>query len=607
MICFRTAVAPLLPHQLRWMRVLRSLRSSILLSIVLLAGCLILPRLVPESEAQSLQQDAPPRTIRGTVVNSVSQAPIGRALVQSQDGAHAVLTDSQGHFEFELSQTNVEAENNSGFVASPGPVASDFLGNPIFLTARRPGFLDDASDRIEAFPGSDVTIPLIPEALIVGRIISGSEAATGVNVQLYSRLVQDGMPRWIQNNATRTNSNGEFRFAELPRGIYKLSTQEWMDNDPTGFVPGGQLHGCPPIFYPGLTDFATAGTIQLMAGQTAQADITLVRQPYYQVSIPVLNVAENTGVNITVSVQGHRGPGYSLGYDPQKQTIVGQLPSGNYVVEAANFGPVSSSGAMNLAVAGAAAEGPPLALAPNASITVNVTEQFAAKDQLESQTWEVNGKSFEIHGPRRYLNLYVESADDFASQMNAQIRPPTGANDVAMVLENLAPGRYWLRFHANRGYVAAATMGGVDVLREPLIVTRGSNTPIEITMRDDFAEIEVSAPNDAPNSELASGTGAPYRSWRPTAVVYCVPLPDGPGEFTQLGFARTETETKFVSQNIAPGDYRVLAFKTDQPNLPYRDAESMKAYEAKGPVVHLTAGQKATIQLPGISEGEPVQ
>jgi hypothetical protein len=604
-ICFRTAVAPLLPHQLRWMRVLRSLRGSARLSILLLAGCLILPRFVPQSGAQSLPPDAATRTIRGTVVNSVSQAPIGRALVQSQDGAHAVLTDSQGHFEFEFPQTNIETDN-SGFVASSGPVASDFLGNPIFLMARRPGFLEDSSGRIEALPGSDVTIPLVPEALIVGRIISSSEAAAGVNVQLFSRLVQDGRPRWIQNNATRTNSNGEFRFAELPRGIYKLSTGEWMDNDPTNFVPGGQLHGYPPIFYPGLTDFAAAGTIQLMSGQTAQADITLIRQPYYPVSIPVLNVAENTGVNITVSVQGHRGPGYSLGYDPQKQTIVGQLPSGNYVVEAATFGPVSSSGAVNLSVAGAGAEGPPLALAPNASISVNVTEQFTAKDQLESQTWSVNGKSFEIRGPRRYLNVNVESTDEFALQRNAGVRPPTGANDEAIVLENLAPGNYWLRFHSNRGYVAAVTMGGVDLLREPLIVTRGSNTPIEITMRDDSAELEVTAPNDAPNPELPSGTDTPYRAWKPTAVVYCVPLPDGPGEFTQLGFTRTESETKFVSQNMAPGDYRVLASKTDQPDLPYRDAESMKAYEAKGPVVHLTAGQKTTLQLPGISEGEPL-
>jgi TPP-dependent pyruvate/acetoin dehydrogenase alpha subunit len=52
---------------------------------------------------------------------------------------------------------------------------------------------------------------------------------------------------------------------------------------------------------------------------------------------------------------------------------------------------------------------------------------------------------------------------------------------------------------------------------------------------------------------------------------------------------------------MAPGDYRVLAFSTAQPHLAYRDAEAMKAYESKGPVVHLTAGQKTTVQVETIS------
>jgi hypothetical protein len=45
----------------------------------------------------------------------------------------------------------------------------------------------------------------------------------------------------------------------------------------------------------------------------------------------------------------------------------------------------------------------------------------------------------------------------------------------------------------------------------------------------------------------------------------------------------------------------VLAFKNRQPNLPYRDPESMQVYEAKGQTVHLSSGQKATVQLQIIS------
>jgi hypothetical protein len=55
---------------------------------------------------------------------------------------------------------------------------------------------------------------------------------------------------------------------------------------------------------------------------------------------------------------------------------------------------------------------------------------------------------------------------------------------------------------------------------------------------------------------------------------------------------------------MTPGAYRVLAFANQQPNLPYRDADGMRAYESKGQVVHLSAGQKTSVQLQLISSIE---
>jgi hypothetical protein len=55
---------------------------------------------------------------------------------------------------------------------------------------------------------------------------------------------------------------------------------------------------------------------------------------------------------------------------------------------------------------------------------------------------------------------------------------------------------------------------------------------------------------------------------------------------------------------LAPGAYRILAFARLQPHLPYRDAEAMKAFEARGPVVHLSAGQKLRIEVPLISDSD---
>jgi hypothetical protein len=55
---------------------------------------------------------------------------------------------------------------------------------------------------------------------------------------------------------------------------------------------------------------------------------------------------------------------------------------------------------------------------------------------------------------------------------------------------------------------------------------------------------------------------------------------------------------------VAPGVYRVIAFRSRKSDLPYRDAEAMKAYETKGQVVHFAPGQKVTLQLQAISDSE---
>ena len=63
--------------------------------------------------AQIAPADEQENTVRGTVVNSVTQAPVPRALVFSPDQRFAMLTDSEGHFEFTIPKTNSENENTN--------------------------------------------------------------------------------------------------------------------------------------------------------------------------------------------------------------------------------------------------------------------------------------------------------------------------------------------------------------------------------------------------------------------------------------------------------------------------------------------------------------
>jgi hypothetical protein len=538
--------------------------------------------------------------VHGTVVNAVTHEPVGRALVFSSDNRFATLTDGEGHFQFTVPEANPNVGSDSVFEIRPREFFSPgSVSGPSWLRARKPGFLDDPSTPVEASPGKDLTISLVPEALIKGRVIvSASDLAVGIDVQIFARQVQDGAPRWMPGASVQANSNGEFRFAELRPGAYKLVTHELMDNDPADTVPGSQLYGFPPVYYPGVADFAAASTIQLTAGQAFQADLSLLRQPYYSVRIPVTNAELNDGMSMVVSVHGQRGPGYSLGYNPGKKRIEGLLPNGNYLVGAETFGPNSSTGVVNLAVAGVPVEGPSLVLSRNSSIVLNVKEEFTETNWSGSASWSDGKRTFSLRGPRLYLQVSAEATDDFQTQHGATIRPPIGPNDDSLVIENVPPGRYWLRLSSSRGYVAAASVGGVDLLYQPLAVGPGSTEPIEITMRDDSAEIEGTVAGVTARPAMSEGM-AYSRLSSPRAWVYCVPLPDSPGQFAQLAVS---DEGRFQSQAMAPGIYRLLAFKSPQPNLPHRDAEAMRAYDAKGPVVHLSAGQKTSVNLQIISD-----
>lgn len=578
-----------------------------IISLVISRGCIFAIALLhvfsPSAYGQDLQTPEAPATVHGTVINSITRAPIARALVFTQDNRFAVLTDGNGHFEFPIPLVNNEADIS---YASFGPLGS--VPGPFGLMARKPGFLDfrQSHAEVESSSDSEITLSLTPEALIKGRVtLSTSDAPLGLSVQLFSRHVQNGLPRWIPGGSVQTNSAGEFRFADLPPGAYKVVTHEYLDNDPSAILPGQPPFGFPPVYYPNSTDFTSAETIQLTAGETFEANLSLSAQPYYQVKIPVTG-SETPALDITVFLQGRNSPGYSLGFNAEKHQIEGLLPSGNFQVEARQveartFGPGGVFGTVNLRVAGEPADGPTLTLTPCSRISLNVTEEFndTARNASPSVNWRDGKHNFTLHGPRANLNAFVESIDD-SWQQNSSLRPPSSSKDQSLVLENLAPGRYWLRLTPSRGYVASATLGATDLLREPLVIGSGSNASIEIKMRDDGAEIEgkITGVTGVPE---ASSQAASSRVHTPQAWVYCVPLPDSHGEVHQ---APVSSDGAFSFSMLAPGSYRVLAFSGQQPELPYRDPEAMRPYETKGQVIQVTAGQKAKMQLQLISSTE---
>jgi hypothetical protein len=540
--------------------------------------------------------------IRGTVLNSVTHEPIGRALVLSPDDTFATLTDDRGRFEFTF--PSAAASQADGSVqANPAQLTRFGASNanrPNSLMARKVGFLPTAPFPMisQMSDLQDLTISLVPEARIVGHVIlSGSNDLDRMQLDLYRRAMREGREYWERAGSARTRSDGEFRFAELPAGDYKLLTSELLDRDPLTFDPRGQLFGYPPVYYPSASDFATAAVIRLSAGETFQATMSPSKRAYYQVKIGLTNPLSN-GPVITVWPQANRGPGYSLGYNDRDQKIEASLPDGTYTVQAITNDQQRMSGLLNITIGGAALDGPTITLLPAASMTVNVREEFQHTDTSAAQEPIVQSDARFPNGfsvsPRRppYLQVGLIPEDPFGFTADAALRPPAGPEDDSLVIEKIQPGTYRVSVTTSVGYPASVAAGGVDLLRKPLVVGPGASLPaMEIEMRDDGAEVggTVDFPANLKDAKARPTFGSS------SGIVYFVPTEtDG----ARSSIAWINSDGAFTMQQLRPGTYRVLAVDRQRSDLAYASGESATQNDAKVRVIDVQANQKEHLRLP---------
>jgi hypothetical protein len=554
------------------------------------------------------QENSPDRadSLRGTVINSVTHEPVPRALVFSPDNRFATMTDAQGRFEFVLPAASPMSTSQSATVGVTGTVVpSNASSRPYMLMARKPGFLEQGGGDSQGVTVSqnvrEITIALMPEALIVGRLtLSGSDAADRVTVELYRREIQDGRAHWVSRSITNSSSSGEFRFAELPAGSYKLFTHEEADSDPLGTDSGELVYAFPPIYFPNASDFESASPIELTPGKTFEADLSPVRQRYYRVSVPVINVQPNAPVSVSVYRQGRKGPGFALDYNGQDRRIEGSLPNGTFVLDAFSYGPTPMGGSTTITIQGAPVSGEML-LIPGRSIAVNVKEEFTSSAPNSGNPSPAARGRSALRGPRSYLDVSLVPSDDFVEIPNPSLRSSQNAVDAQLALEGVQPGRYWVRANTSRGYVASMSSGGVDLRHAPLVVGHGGvASAIDVTLRDDAAQldgsVDLQGESDVPGSE---DTNKP--ATMQSAFVYCIPVDDSAGAFTEWV---TSEEGKFFPAPMAPGLYRLLAFRQKQTDLEYENADQMRAYDGKGQVVRLSPGQTEHVRLQLIEGGE---
>lgn len=514
-------------------------------------------------------------TIRGRVLNSVTKEPISRALVVLQGANAATFTDDRGQFELSLAE---KKEAESGGVRMRLGGGSIEVRKPGFLQGRRLPMI-----RYTTGPQPEAVIHLIPEALIVGHVeVPGSEGDVRIQCELYRRAVNEGRETWTALPPFSTFVDGEFRFSELEAGTYKLITREQVDPDS---MPNGQMYAYPPVYYPNTTDFSLATPITVKAGETARVNLAVARQKYYPVKIAVANMPLGLGLNSVVYPMGHHSPGWSLGYDPGEEAIMGSLPDGNYTVEARAQGEGSMTGILNFSVKGAPVEGPTLTLVPDATIAVRVREEFESGQSnfVTLQTMAENSPP----NARRFSNVHVNLRlmDELnLFQQNASSQLPEGSQRQELTITNVGPGRYAVEVTSGVGYAASVQSGGRNLMHHAMVVGLGGGVaPIEVVLRDDGAKID---------GELEEGAGG--TNLEEARTIYLVPVGETGGQPRTM----QAWQGKFTMQQVPPGDYLAVAFAQQPDNLAYGTEEATQALLKRGgKMIHLEAKQDVSVKL----------
>lgn len=506
-------------------------------------------------------------TLKGRVVNSVTGEPIRNALVQvTREKLRSMLTLADGSFQFE----GLPAGEGSVVVRKPGYFTESDV-HPLSAGIQRV---------IVAHDAPPVTLKLVPEGVIFGTIQGeDGEPVEGVAVALIRLNRTTGRKLW-ERGETDTDELGRYRFAELAPGTYYLSAGKWVEAAANGRAKAGlpKAKGYPTEYYPGVSDFAAATPIKIVAGKRMQIDLSMAEKPLYRVAGTITGYAEASGVALQMADM----TGEVLVVEPKFDPRTGRfqfaaLPRGSFTIMAQGVDvagqPCFAKRQLNV---NADVSNLQLHLARASTIPVYVRREFSRGQADEDSPQEA---------PPVNIGLAPQGG---ASSGEPRVATRIGGDSSGprLVIAEVQPGTYAVQMETTESvYVYSAKYGSIDLLREDITIDADSPAQsIEVVVRDDGAAL-----GGVLTSDRRKTSGAvlmvPARAPR------------------LLRLVAADSNGSFQFSNLAPGNYTVVGLDHVE-DVEYREADFLQKYLRKGQEITLSPGQSTAIQLELVHVGE---
>lgn len=515
--------------------------------------------------------------LEGVVLNAQTGRPVPHALVEVFGRSKAaMLTDSEGHFAFEnLPKGTIALSTRKPGFCAPGSTENSLLRN------------------IELGPNTNkVELRLLPEAGFSGEVTdSDGEPLEGASVQvLAAKLVEGRRQMMPVGRYVTTDEDGNFHVADLPAGRYYVAVRPLAGRRRIlGEQSKTDTTALPIIIYfPASTDLDGASPIDLVPGQREHVAFTLKRVPAFKLA----------GVISGVSAYEHIGPPSIV--DDSGQALIGidrwdnqastfefpPIPAGRYIVQTyavtADKHPALQRETITLDHNVTDLN---FVLESGVSIAIVVRNELGPHPQPSfcSGSWgAAQGDSVDCSKISAMVNLMP--VEGRAGQVSSQ---PTSAADPSLILNGVMPGKYIVRVIAMvAGHVHSVRSAGVDLLRDPLVVSSGGQAPpIEVVLRDDGGSVKIRVRSD---NIPTNGRLLLFSELAPNLPPINLDI-DSTGEREYGG--------------LAPGDYKVFAFDSID-GLEYSNPEVMAKYRSKATTVTITSNGSTTATVDVIHTGE---
>jgi Carboxypeptidase regulatory-like domain len=514
-------------------------------------------------------------TITGTVVDDVTGEPIRKALVNLNGmQRRSMFSDGSGRFQFD---------------GVPDGVVS--------LSAQKPGYfnhqdmLRGAVPSVEVGPNAtSVVVKLTPESVITGKVTDANGVPLEhVSLSLNYIDIRDGRRRWESKGSANTDEDGLFRFAGLRPGSYYVSAEPFTPvADTTLDGEQSAKSGYAGVYYPGVPDLASASPIQVVAGQQAEANLSLNQVPMYAVSGTISGYEPNQGVGLQVFDQSGVQVPTSIEFSSENGRFdVHSLPAGAYVLKAySSTGPnqpVRAELRFNLA---ADLHNLHLALAPAPTIQVVVNQVS------NGQSNQAKRARFVPNSAGLPVTVRLIGSAPGTGESYAEFDPASGNQN--LILRNVEPSRYTAVIDARESwYVASAEYGQTNLLTDDLVVTAGSPAQtVTIELRNDSATLTgtVTVPDGL--TTPVTVVAIPDKFVKSSLRAYYYP-PRG----------KSEPNGGFILDSIAPGDYSIFAF--DQADgIEYANPDVLQKYVSQSTHITLSPNERAKVTLDLIRTAE---